>query len=264
MRRFYSAIGALVLLSTSLPACAASGEIVANVYHNKFVGLRFPVPRGWHVGTDADVKQGIKEGAQIVGLDGAMTRATIRQMPGKVLLLISQQPLDSDVSGVNRNIIVFAIDLRGHREEISSGADYLRIVADGLRKQLPDATISEVTKRRFGGEEFHRLDARLRVAGVSAYQSQLARIANDYLIAMNLTAESSTGLEELCSLADTMAFSPVSPEIDTSAEGQSFRRLAGFRAPSSSGNPLKTIGVILIVGGAILMLRNLSQRRPNQ
>lgn len=254
------------LVAASVFGFAATGEIADNTYNNKFVGLRFPVPTGWYAATDAHVTQGIKEGARLVGLDSTRAGDIIKQMPGKVLLIVSKEPLDKDLSALNRNMIVAAIDVRGHKDEIGSVNDYMVLVSKRLRKQFPNAVVSDFTLEEPGNEMCLKLDVRPPTQGTTPYQRYMAYMRNDYLVILNLTAESSSGLEELASQANTFASYDVSKEVDGSPEGQSFRRQATFALPSPpSGNhslkPLKTIGIILMVGGAVWMLRNLFRRK---
>ncbi len=214
------------------PASKITGEIRENVYHNKYVGLRFPLPQGWSLAADAQVTQLFREGGQevvhVMGLDRPEVRRAVSRMPGYLLFAVSQRPFDSDVQELNSNLLLAAISVRGHRDEVGSGADYLRLVRAGLRESQSVTTISDITPQRLGGEEFHRLDACLAVGGITAYQRQLAYIANDYLVIVNVTAGSAAGRDELTRVADALRFSPVTAAVDGSTEGRAFRRQAGI------------------------------------
>lgn len=244
----------IFLLVGNLSTFAIAGETSEGTYYNKFVGVRFPVPADWYLATDIEVMQGLKEGAEAIGLDSPGAKAVIAQMPGNVLLIISEHPLDGDFQGFNRNMGILAINVRGHEDEVSSGADYLRFVSQGIEESQPDAVISEIDTERLGGEEFYRLDVRLPIEGITTHQRQLARIANDYAVVINMAAEGSGGLEELTQQADRLHFSPVSQAVDSSAEGQSFRKQATIELSSSSSNLLEDAGIILMVAGALWFL----------
>ncbi len=224
----------------------------------QYVGLRFPAPTGWYLATDLEVAQGLQEGAQIMGLDSPEAQAVVEQMPGKVLLMLSEHSPDSDFEGFNRNIIAVAIDVRGHNDELASGADYLKGVSQMMEESLLNTVISEISIQRLGGEDFHKLEVRIPMEDMTVQQWQLARIHNDYLVMLTLSAESSSGIEELSQLADGLRLSEVSQEVDSSAEGQSFRNQAAIvLPPASGGNLLRTGGIILMILGAVWFITSL-------
>ena len=143
------------LLALALSTFALGVQISPGSFSYQYVGLRFPAPTGRYLATDSEVSQGLQEGAQIVGLDSPQIQAVVEQMPGKVLVWVSEQPPGSDFEGINRNILVAAIDVRGHRDEFASEADFLEAGSQVMKESLPEAEISEISVQRLGGEDFH-------------------------------------------------------------------------------------------------------------
>ena len=246
------------LLALALSAFVLGVQSSQGSFFYQYVGLRFPAPTGWYLATDLEVAQGLQEGAQIMGLDSPEAQAVVEQMPGKVLLMLSEHPPDSDFEGFNRNILVAAIDVRGHEDELSTAPDFLAGVSQMMEESLPDVVISEISIQRLGGEDFPKLEIQIPMEDITIHQWQLARIHNDYLIMLTVSAESSSGMEELSQLADGLRFSEVSQELDSSAEGQSFREQAAIVLPGSSGGTLlRTVGIILMVLGVIWFITSL-------
>ena len=247
------------LLALAISTFALGVQISQGSFSFQYVGLRFPAPTGWYLATDSEVAEGLQEGAQIVGLDSPQAQAVVEQMPGKVLVWVSEQPPDSEFEGINRNILVAAIDVRDHRDEFASGADFLEAGSQAMKESLPEVEISEVSIQRLGGEDFHKLELLLPAGEMTIHQWQLALIQNDYLVILNLSAESSSGLEELFQISDGLSLFEVSQEIDSSAEGQSFRSQAAIVFPPSSGsNLLRTGGIVLMILGVIWFITSLS------
>jgi hypothetical protein len=249
----------------------AFGKAVSeDSYNFKFIGLRFPAPAGWYVATDAEINQGMKEGAKLMGLDNPDAKAVVDQMPGKVLLMLTEHSLDSNSQNFNQNILVAAIDVRGARDEISTGAEYLRLVSQGVKKAQPNAEVSGVTNQWLGGEDFYKIEVTIPLEGINVYQWQLAKIRNDYLIVLNLSAENAGGMEMLRQITDRLSMSPVSNATDISPEGKSFRKQSSLNIASSSGggksgdNFLKKYGRILIIIGVIWFLSNLFGKRKKE
>lgn len=254
----------LVVVAVLLVTCGwgvANAQTRGNVYSNKFVGLSVSVPDGWYITTDNETKELImRDGARVMGLDDPADKAVMAQMPGMVLLMVSERPFSSEVQSANRNIIFTAINARNMKNEVRSGADYLGHVAQGMRESQPNATVSDIVTQSLGGEEFHRWNVKLPIEGITAHVSQLARIHNDYIVILNMTADSGNGLAELVRIVDNnMRLASVSHAVDSSPEGASFRNKATLDVSSSSGlggNPLKTIGIILMVLGALWFIKS--------
>jgi hypothetical protein len=214
----------IFMLGFIISTLASAGEISDYTYNNKYVGLRFPLPVRWYVATDAEVFQGIEKGSQIVGFDSQKAKAMIARMRGKVLIWVLEHPLDSGFDGLDRNMIVAAIDWRDYKSQIPTGADYLRMVSQSLKKSYPNVVVSEVSAQRLGGEDFSTVDTRSPEQGIMIYQRMMAGILNDYLLVITMSADSPTGLEELSQIAKKLGFSPVPKAVDTSTEGQLFRK----------------------------------------
>ena len=254
-----------VLLATCGWGVANAQTTKGNVYSSKFVGLSFSVPDGWYIATDNKTKDLMPDAARVMGLDDPAAKAVVAQMPGMVLLMVSERPFSSEVQSANRNVIFVAINARNMKNEVRSGADYLGHVARGMRESQPNATVSDIVTQSLGGEEFNRLNVRLPMQGVTVHMSQLARIHNDYIVILNMSADSDNGLAELARIVDNnMRLASVSQEVDSSAEGATFRNKATLDVSSSSGsggNPLKTIGIILMVLGALWFIKNVFGRK---
>ena len=141
---------------------------------------------------------------------------------------------------------------------------YLGHVARGMRESQPNATVSDIFTQSLGGKAFHRLNVRLPMQGITVHMSQLARIHNDYIVVLNMSADSDNGLTELVEIADkNMHLSSVSQAVDSSPEGVSFRKKSSLNisgssgSSSSGGNLLRNIGIILMILGAIWFIKNL-------
>lgn len=246
----------------------ANAQTKGNVYSNKFVGLSFSVPEGWYIATDNETKDLMPDAARVIGLDDPSAKSVVAQMPGIVLLMVSERPFSSDVQSANRNIIFVAINAREMKNEVRSGADYLGHVARGMRESQPSATVSDIITQRLGGEEFHRMNVRLPMQGITVHMSQLARIHNDYIVILNMSADSDNGLTELIEIAaNNMRLSAVPQAVDSSPEGTSFRKKSSLNISGSSGsstsggNLLKNIGIILMILGAIWFIKSLFGRK---
>ena len=239
----------IILIAMSFSTFATGEEIAEGTYHNEYIGLHFPTPTGWYLATNAEIKQGIREAIQIMGLDSPEVQSVVKQMPGKVLIMMSEYPFNNDSQDFNRNVIVAAIDVRDHRDEIRTAADFLRFSAEGIKECLPDVVISAVKTQNLGGVTFHKIEVKYTIQDITVRQIQMARIANDYLVVINISAENSVGLNKLMQIADGLRFSPVSQAVDSSTTGQAFRKKAALNLSSSSGSLLKYIGIALIVFG---------------
>lgn len=247
----------------------ANSETKENVYSNKFVGLSFSVPEGWYIATDYETKKLLPDAARVMGLgDDPIAKATVAQMPGKVLLMVSERPFNSDAQNANRNIIFVAINAREIKNEVGSGADYLDHVARGMKENQPSATVSDIITQRLGGEEFHRLNVSIPMQGITVHMCQLARVNNDYLVILNISADSETSLTELVQVTNhNMRLSSVHQAMDSSPEGQSFRKQSSLNLSGSSGgrssggNLLKNLGLILMALGTIWFIKNLFLRK---
>ena len=252
----------LVLFVSGCLSGVGAAEAAGNVFSNRYVGVSFPVPAGWYVATDRETMQGLQEGGQVMGLDNPALKATMAQMPGKVLLMVSERPFDSAVQTANRNLLIAAISIRNIKNDLSSGADYLNHVARGMRESQRSATVSEITSEQLGGHPFHRLNVVVPIQGITAHMTQLAGVHNDYLVVLNLTADSNAGLAELLQAADRIRLSAVSSQIDGSPEGEAFRTRAALKVQASSGNPLlKNAGLILMIGGVLFFLQGLFRKK---
>ena len=229
----------LVVLAVSLVTGGwgvANAQTKGNVYFNKFVGLSFSVPEGWYIATDNETKDLMPDAAKVMGLDDPGAKSVVAQMPGMVLLMVSERPFSSDVQSANRNIIFVAINAKEMKNEDSSGADYLGYVARGMKESQPSATVSNIDTQPLGGEEFHRLNLTFPIQGITIHMSQLARIHNDYIVILNMSADSGNGLTELVQIAvKNMRLSAVSQAVDSSPEGASFRKKSSLNISGSSG-----------------------------
>jgi len=241
----------------------ANAETEGNVYSNEFVGLRFSIPEGWYIVTDNETKELVQDGARVMGLDDPAAKAIAAKIPGKVLLIVSEYPLNSDIQRFNHNIAFVAINVREIKDEIRSGADYLGHVERGWMEQQ-GATVSDIIKQTMAGDEFHRLNVRFPMQGITVYSCQLARVHNDYVVILNMSASNDASLDALVQIADSnMILSAVPQEVDSSPEGQSFREKSSLdisgssRNSSSGGNFLETLGIILMIGGAIWLLKSI-------
>jgi len=98
--------------------------------------------------------------------------------------------------------------------------------------------------------------------------SQLARIHNDYIVILNMSADSDNGLTELVEIAaNNMRLSAVPKAVDSSPEGASFRKKSSLNisgssgSSSSGGNLLKNLGTILMIIGAIWFIKSIFGRK---
>lgn len=262
MKRSILVVLAVLLVTGGLGV--ANAQTKGNVYSNKFVGLSFSVPEGWYIATDNETKELMPDAARVMGLDDPGAKSVVAQMPGMVLLMVSERPFTSDVQSANLNIIFVAINAREMKNEVRSGADYLGHVARGMRESQPNATVSDIITQRLGGEEFHRLNVRLPMQGIIVHMSQLARIHNDYIVILNMSADSDNGLTKLIEIAaNNMRLSSVPQAVDSSPESKSFRKesslnISGSSGSSSSrGNLPKNLRIILMILGAIWFIKNL-------
>ncbi len=236
----------------------------AGKYFNKYIGLSFYVPERWYIAAENEAIELMPDAARAVGLDDPVAKETVAQMPGKVLLITSLWPLSSDGNDANPNIIIAAINARDIAEEVDSGADYLKLVAKGMNESQQFSAVSDVTTQSLGDEEFYCLNAMLIMQDTTVHISQLARIHNDYIVILNISASSANDLKKLIRIADNnLSLSTVSSELDDSPEGILFREKSSLKMPDSSagsssgGNLLQTLGLILMIGGGLLFLKNL-------
>jgi len=216
------------------------------------------VPEGWYVVSDNEINELMPDAVRVMGLDHPAAKEMVAQMPGKVLIMVSERPFEGD------NIIIEAINAREMKDEVGSGADYLYHVARGMRESQPSATVSEIITHRLGGEKFYRLNVSIPMQGIIVHMCQMARVHNDYLVILNMSADSESSVTRLVQVADNnMRLSAVPQAVDNSQEGQSFRteatlNLSGSSGDSSSGgNLLKNIGLLLMVLGAIWVVKSL-------
>lgn len=262
MKRSIPVVLAVLLVTSGWGV--ANAQTKQNVYSNKFVGLSFSVPDGWYVATDNETKDVMPDVARVTGLDDPSAKAVLAQLPGMVLLLVSERPFTSEVQSVSRNILFMATNARNITTEVRSGADYLDHVARGMREGQPNATVSDIVTQRLGGEEFYRLNVRLPIQGIAVHNVQLACIHNDYIVILNMAAESDNGLTELVRILDNnMRLASVSQAVDNSPEGSSFRKKSSLNISDSSGsssserNLLMYIGIILLVLAAFRSMKDL-------
>lgn len=260
MKRSLLVVVAILLVAGVLGI--ANAQTSGNVFFNKFVGLSFVVPEGWYVVTDNEIKELMPDAAKVMGFDDPAAKAIVAQMPGKMLIVVSKQSFEGD------NIIIVAINAREMKDEVGSGADYLAHVLRGMRESQPSAAVSEIITHRLGGEEFHRLNVSIPMQGITVHMCQLARIHNDYLVILNMSADSEIGVTGLVQVADNnMRLSAVPQAVDNSPEGQSFRKQSSLNVPgqsggsSSGGNLLKNLGLILMVIGVLWFLKSLFIRK---
>jgi len=234
------------LICVNLLTITAAAEEHDATYCNKYVGLELSLPSSWHLATEAEVSQVVKEGSQLMGLDSPAAKAMTQQMPGKVLIMASKYGLDDASQDFNPNLVVAAIDVRDHRNEISTGKDYCKLVAQGMRSSPLDIAVSEIVAQEICGKIFHKLDVRLPIQGVDTYQRQLARINNDYLVVVNMAAENPNGLDELSELLDGMSLTPVSQSVEATSEAQAFRSHSRLDVsnPSPAGNAMQIVGLV--------------------
>ena len=80
------------------------------VYTNKFVGLTFSVPERWYIATDNETEGLIKDAERVMGLDDPSVKSLVAQMPGMMLVMVSERPFCSDVQSANSNIILVVIN----------------------------------------------------------------------------------------------------------------------------------------------------------
>ena len=245
----------LAFLAVAGASEIATAEIEEYVYTNEFVGLSLPVPGGWYVASENATNELLPDAARIMGLDDPSAEAAVAQMSGMVLLMASERPLSSDVQDLNENLVLAAINVRPHRDEISSGGDYLSHVAEGLEETLGDAAVSDIITQDLGGELFQRLDVSLQVEDVSVHMCQLARVHNDYLVILNLSAETEARLSRLVRVADNIQLRGVTEAVDSSPEGQLFREQASLDLSGSSGGSLlRKLGILLMVIGVLSLI----------
>jgi hypothetical protein len=252
-----------------MPSAVPGGaQFTGKTYYNKFVGLSFSVPEDWYVATDKEAKEFIPDAARVMDLDDPIAKAVVAHMRGMVLLMVSEKPFSSDVQRANRNIILIAINNREVKNDIVSGADYLAHIARVMRNRRETISVSDIITQSLGGEEFHRTNVSHSAQGITVHTSQLARLHNDYIVILNMSADSDDGLEELVQIADkNINLSSVPQVMDSSPEGQSFRKQTSFNpsgvsgVTSSGGNLLKKIGLMLMILGAFWLIKNLFKRK---
>jgi hypothetical protein len=244
----------------------ANAQSKENVYSNKFIGLTFSVPEAWYVVTDDEVKRAMPDAKRVMGLDDPSVKAIVDQMPGMMLLVVSEHPFSSEIEGGNQNILIAAINFREMKGEISSAKEFLENSAKGVREAQPSAILSDILKQPLGGEDFYRFDVSFQLGGMTIHASQFARICNDYILIVNLTGDSDSekGLNELVKIVDgSMKFHSVSEEVDRSSEGISFRKKSSVKiggssgGGSSSGETLRIGGGLLIAFGIFLVLKSI-------
>src|SRR5262245_23829652 len=75
------------------PRLASTQEIAPRVYSNRFVGLDFSIPIHWYVATDDKTRELIRDAQTVVSLDHPAAQRITSNLPGKVLLIVSENPL---------------------------------------------------------------------------------------------------------------------------------------------------------------------------
>ncbi len=226
----------------------------SNVYKNEFVGIKFSVPEQWYVAADTEIVDVFDNADKIMDIDDPSFDSIMDQMPGKVILVISERPLNSQSDSVNKNILFMVLNARTLESEISSGADYLRLATQGI-KQLFDSKTGSITPKKLGNEDFYLIDIEYSLQGIDIYAAQLAKIHNDYLIVANLTTDSRESLDDLIQMIDdNLELTAVSDEVSSSAAADTFRdnsTMVADEVPTRSNfsRYLKIGGIVLIFFG---------------
>lgn len=226
-------------------------QVEAGIYTNMFVGIRFLVPPGWHTASHKEIESLVRDGVNALGPGDSTVTAVGSQIPGKILLMLAEKPFTSDVQAPNPNIVLAVINSRDMKNEVRSGADYLRHVARGMSEAQPGAAVSEITTCTLGGLVFHRLDVGFPVQDTTVRICQMARVHNDYLVILNLSAYEEANLTDLLQVADGLHLSAVTQEVDNGTAGKSFRAASTLRVRQTGWNLLQLAGV-LVIGLAIL------------
>lgn len=252
---FLFVMSLLVLSGNWLAAYSQPGK---NLYSNSFVGIEFLIPDGWYIAKESETKEMMQEGLNIMDLDDPITKKLTAQMPGLVLLMLSETPFSDLTEDLNRNISIAAIDASEFGNEVSSGGEYLALVKDGLKETIADISVSDIIVHPLGGEDFYWLYVKMYIDGIVAYMAQIARIHNNYLLILNVTAGAESDLNSLLEITNkNLRLKEVSDIMNNSPEGKSFRKKASLDISGSMGsdwslgNILKKGGIILLILGAV-------------
>jgi hypothetical protein len=209
-----------------------NAEIVGKDYINKYVGLTFTIPEGWSIKSESQINNLFPGVEESMNIDAPVEQETSSQILGKILLWVSYGPFYSDTQ--TESIIMIAINVRNLKDSVTSGADYINYSMEGFRQSMPITKISGIETISLGGMDFSGYRARVTMRE-DIYLAQLAIVKNDYIIALNISSKSESGLEKLIQyLNHNLQLSSVTSEVDDSAEGKSFRKQTTLNVSNSS------------------------------
>jgi len=197
---------------------------IGQVYSNKYVGIELPIPHNWFLVSQEETAKSIKEGFGLFN-----TGDQKGEIPGKPLIFISKYNIEEDTSNFNDNLLAFVFDIRNYRDEIKSGKDYLENLASGVKSvNIPGTNISRIGTESIGGRIFYKLLISCNIDGQTLNQIQLAKVQNDYMLILCLSASNMEELNDLIKISDGIKLYSVSEETDSSNEAQEFRKSAAL------------------------------------
>ncbi len=167
-----------------------------DVFVSEWAGFKLPVPEGWYVATDEEIKEVMNLGAEVIagatGEDADKYKAANAVYP----LYMSKYPLDSEELNPNAMIVI---------EKLSALQNLLIKDADSYiestMQQLEGLNIGYSTEKGdkvvIAGEEYSSMTATLElIEDLSLIQRYYSRVHDGYIISFILTGIS-TNPEEL-------------------------------------------------------------------
>ncbi|MDQ3800994.1 MAG: hypothetical protein M3384_16350 [Acidobacteriota bacterium] len=135
------------------------GGFDANIYKNKFFGVKITVPEKWVI-HESEVNKAIKQrGSEVIKGKTEEVDKALEASAQRVTLLFTTS---KDIFGMENNaIMVFAVEKGPGLTHFRNGDDYLRMNLQSLKKLdlPPDFKYSEkINSEKLGNETFYYLD----------------------------------------------------------------------------------------------------------
>lgn len=167
-----------------------------DAFISEWAGFKLPLPEGWYVATDEEIKEVMDLGAEVIagatGEDAEKYKAANAVYP----LYISKYPLDSQE--LYPNAMVVFEKLSALQNLLIKDADsYIELTMQQLEDLNLGYNIVKGSKVAIGGEEYASMTATLELfEGLSLVQRYFSREHDGYIISFILTGIS-TNPEEL-------------------------------------------------------------------
>lgn len=184
------------------------GKLEGGVYSNDFLGFSMTLPKGWAVVSEAQNKQFLEAGKDIVEGGASESRKKgFEAAAGRTHFLVTASKYATGTAGPNFNALLFCIAERIPTAIVKTGADYVSLMQRSFTGTAAKFELTAPMRtQKAGGADFTVADVKMSAGPVVTAQRYYVRITKGYALVMAYTYSDEADLKTFDELLGTIKF----------------------------------------------------------